>query len=107
MDTGLDRLENIKGNVDLFDEGYKWDEEFSKQFDSDIDIIEKDLKDYYSLREDIKKCSCWKEHKALEIIKEMLDNHLLEKLNANSRKIFKDIFDNLPKEKQNLLKEVL
>ena len=48
-----------------------------------------------------------KQLKALEIIKEMLDNHLLEKLNANSRKIFKDIFDNLPKEKQDLLKEVL
>ena len=48
-----------------------------------------------------------KKLKALETIKEMLDNHLLEKLNANSRKIFKDIFDNLPKEKQDLLNEVL
>ena len=48
-----------------------------------------------------------KELKALGIIKEMLDNDLTEKLNANSRKIFKDIFDNLPKEKQDLLKEVL
>ena len=44
---------------------------------------------------------------ALEIIKEMLDDDLTEKLNANSRKIFKDIFDNLPKEKQDLLKSVL
>ena len=37
----------------------------------------------------------------------MLDDDLTEKLNANSRKIFKDIFDNLPKEKQDLLKEVM
>ena len=48
-----------------------------------------------------------KELKVLEIIKEMLDDDLTEKLNANSRKIFKDIFDNLPKEKQDLLKEVM
>lgn len=48
-----------------------------------------------------------KELKALEIIKEMLDGDLTKKLNANSIKIFKDIFDNLPKEKQDLLKEVL
>lgn len=33
-------------------------------------IIEKALKEYERLKEDIKKCSCWKEHKALEIIKE-------------------------------------
>lgn len=45
--------------------------------------------------------------KALAVIKEMLDDDLTEKLNANSRKIFKDIFDNLPKEKQDLLKSVL
>lgn len=44
MNKGLEALENIKGNCDLFDEGYQWDSEFSKQFDEDIDIIEKELK---------------------------------------------------------------
>ena len=33
------------------------------------DIVEKDLKEYEKLKEDIKKCSCWNEHKALDIIK--------------------------------------
>lgn len=42
--NGLDALEDIKGNCDLFDEGYQWDNEFSKQFDSDIDTIERELK---------------------------------------------------------------
>lgn len=42
-DKGLESLENIKGNADLFDEGYQWDKTFSKQFDEDINNIEKDL----------------------------------------------------------------
>ena len=45
MSKGLEALENIKGNCDLFDEGYQWDNEFSKQFDEDLDTIEKELKD--------------------------------------------------------------
>lgn len=48
-----------------------------------------------------------KDLKALEIIKEIAENDFLGKLNANSRYILKTIFDNLPKEKQDLLKEVL
>lgn len=45
--------------------------------------------------------------KALEIIKEILDDDLFSKLNSNSRKIIKEIIDKLPKEKLDLLKEVL
>lgn len=45
--------------------------------------------------------------KAFDVIKEILDSELTEKLNGNSIKIFKDIFNSLPKEKQDLLKEVL
>ena len=44
MSNGLESLENIKGNCDLFDEGYQWDNEFSKQFDEDLDSIERGLK---------------------------------------------------------------
>lgn len=45
--------------------------------------------------------------KVLEIVKEMIDSDIGDKLNANSRKILKEIFESLPKEKQDLLNEVL
>lgn len=57
MSKGLEALENIKGNCDLFDEGYQWDNEFSKQFDLDIDIIEQELKILEILRE--KRVDLW------------------------------------------------
>lgn len=45
--------------------------------------------------------------KAFEIIKEMLDDDLMDKLNANSRNIFKEILNRLPKEKLVILMECL
>lgn len=64
--------------------------------DSVIGIIEEEPLDIVS-----------KKLKALEIIKEMLGSDIGYKLNANSRKILKEIFESLPKEKQDLLKEAL
>lgn len=78
----------------------------------DYDIIEKELKEKEELAQALSIITCengdlLKCKRALAIIKEMLDSDLTKKLNANSIKIFKDIFDNLSKEKQDLLKEVL
>jgi len=70
-------------------------------------ILEKELKDYYALQKECEEAKWYQEHKALEIIKEILDDDLFSKLNSNSRKIIKEIIDKLPKEKLDLLKEVL
>ena len=71
------------------------------------DIVENELKDYYALKKECEEVKWYKEHKALWIIKEILDDDLFGKLNSNSRKIIKEIIDKLPKEKLDLLKEVL
>ena len=68
-------IERIRGNMDLLDEGYPWDEHFSSQFDEDLDDLEKDLKDKEGLARALSIVSCENGDlliykKALEIIKE-------------------------------------
>ena len=45
--------------------------------------------------------------KAFEIVKEILDDDLMDKLNANSRNIIKEILSRLPEEKLDILMECL
>lgn len=105
-------------DIQMICDNAQFDEEFSiyEEYLDKFDTIELALDELYERREMMQRLNeACEPHiiedevykKAIEIIREMLDSHLLEKLNANSRKIFKDIFDNLSKEKQDLLKEVL
>ena len=107
MTKGLEALESINGNCDLFDKGYQWDQEFSKQFNEYLDIIEKELKekekqdDYIKSLEDRidnLETSYLRDKKALEIIKE----HTLYCENVDYF-----VFVNITKEVNDLLKEVL
>lgn len=81
MSKGLEALKNIKINCCTFEDRTLYQNEFN--------IIENELK-------------------ALEIIIEMINNDkIVDRLNANSQKIIKALFNDLSKEKQDLLKEVL
>lgn len=96
MSEGLKSLENIK-KVKVDKDG-PFSATFlghDKRYCNDLSIIEQELK------------AKEQSDKALEIIKEILDDDLFSKLNSNSRKIIKEIIDKLPKEKLDLLKEVL
>ena len=115
MSKGLEALENILNQELIKPDKYRKNIRDIASV-GQVTIIQKELEDYEETKQDLEQVmkdyqdlgnSCYKELKALEIIKEMLDNDLSEKLNANSRKIFKDIFNNLPKEKRDLLKEVM
>ena len=96
MSKGLKALDKIKNAL------FNRNEETQIIKDIDFVIIEKELKEYERLKEDIKKCSCWKEHKALEIIKKLFDKPLLpyEDLHISDQ-------EKITKEEYDLLKEVL
>lgn len=40
----LDAIEEIRGVMDLFDEGYQWDEAFEENISDNLEIIEKYIK---------------------------------------------------------------
>ena len=100
MGEGLEALEDIKGNCDLFDEGYQWDNEFSKQFDSDIDTIENELKEKEELQKlldherELNNHLITHEIKALQIIKPFLKNIRLEENEKGEYEILIDVINN-------------
>lgn len=101
MSKGLEALKEIKS------EPFSWE----KLKDS-LDTIENELKEYERLKEDIKKCDCWKEHKALEIIKKK-DIHKTMLSLTQSADEYNHFIDDVSEELQltqeeyDLLKEVL
>ena len=102
MNKGLEALESIKENCDLFDAGYSWDKDFSKVFDENIDNIEKELKRLEELEIMYSNCVIEgaKQKKALDIIK--------KHIKINAYRIFADGFEcELAQEEHDLLKEVL
>lgn len=73
--------------------------------------IENELKEYERLKEDIKKCDCWKEHKALEIVRNrIIDMHDFLVYHTyssfNQRRTLRGLIP-IPKEEYDLVKEVL
>ena len=80
-----------------------------EQFNEQLSIIEKELKMYERLKEDIIKCSCWKEHKVLEIIKEKRVDigWLIRSKNCSKYNLGVGESQALKKEEYDLLKEVL
>lgn len=100
MSKGLDALEKIKQAEYFVD--FELDVKIKDDYKTELAIIEQELKEYERLKEDIKKCSCWKEHKALEIIKKLFDKPLLpyEDLHISDQ-------EKITQEEYDLLKEVL
>lgn len=94
MNNGLQALKKIKG---ILGEEYEL-----------CDVIEKEFKEYEKLKKDIKKCSCWNEHKALEIIKKKKVDvkYLCYRAEFNVEKYNDNYIETLTQKECDLLKEV-
>ena len=106
---GLEAFNDVKQLVATIEFAGKKDKAVANE---ELNIIEQELKDYYSLREDIKKCSCWKEHKALDVMKKYKHfqsffafNPTYKDYQANMS-IYEDE-ELMSEEEYNLLREVL
>lgn len=83
---------------------YNWDDITNEIFNVKTNKKYRDLfsSAIVDIQEDFRKA------RAFEIIKEMINNDkIVDRLNANSQKVIKALFNDLTKEKQDLLKEVL